>query len=239
MSERTKGEHVRSLFHEELDFISDQLVRMSRMAAEALERATRSLLEADLELAEQVITDDEEIDAVRRDLENRAIDVLARQQPVATDLRQLVTALRMCADLERSGDLARHVAKLARMRYPLVAVPDDLRPIVKEMSVLAEEMIVRAGEVVAAHDPSGAAELQSRDDGMDRLHREVFRLLLDPDTERGRQEVVDMTLLGRYYERYADHAVSVAIRVVFLVTGSWHDEQVPLSDAGRVHRAEP
>ncbi|GGK76975.1 phosphate signaling complex protein PhoU [Ornithinimicrobium pekingense] len=230
---------MRSLFHEELDFISDQLVRMSRMAAEALERATRSLLEADLELAEQVITDDEEIDAVRRDLENRAIDVLARQQPVATDLRQLVTALRMCADLERSGDLARHVAKLARMRYPLVAVPDDLRPIVKEMSVLAEEMIVRAGEVVAAHDPSGAAELQSRDDGMDRLHREVFRLLLDHDTERGRQEVVDMTLLGRYYERYADHAVSVAIRVVFLVTGSWHDEQVPLSDAGRVHRAEP
>ena len=230
---------MRSLFHEELDFISDQLVRMSRMAAEALERATKALLEADLALAEQVITDDEEIDAVRRDLENRAIDVLARQQPVATDLRQLVTALRMCADLERSGDLARHVAKLARMRYPLVAVPDDLRPIIREMSVLAEEMIVRAGEVVAAHDPSGAAELQSRDDGMDRLHREVFRLLLDPGTERGRQEVVDMTLLGRYYERYADHAVSVAIRVVFLVTGSWHDEQVPLSDAGRVHRAEP
>lgn len=230
---------MRSLFHEELDFISDQLVQMSRMAGEALELATRALLEADLTLAEQVITDDEQIDVVRRDLENRAIDVLARQQPVATDLRQLVTALRMSSDLERSGDLARHVAKLARMRYPLVAVPEDLRPIIAEMAVLAQEMIVRAGEAVPAHDPSAAAELQSRDDGMDRLHREVFRLLLDPETPRTTQEAVDMTLLGRYYERFADHAVSVAIRIVFLVTGSWHDEQVSLSDAGRLHRAEP
>lgn len=230
---------MRSLFHEELEFISDQLVQMSRLAAEALERATRSLMEADLALAEQVITDDEQIDALRRDLENRAIDVLARQQPVATDLRQLVTALRMSSDLERSGDLARHVAKLARMRYPHVAVPEDLRPVILEMSQLATQMIVRAGEVVAAHDPSGAAELQSRDDVMDRLHREVFRLLLDEGTTRPTREAVDMTLLGRYYERFADHAVSVAIRVVFLVTGSWHDEQVPLSDAGRLHRAEP
>jgi phosphate transport system protein len=230
---------VRSLFHEELDFISDQLVRMSRMAAQALERATKALMEADLALAEQVITDDEEIDAVRRDLENRAIDVLARQQPVATDLRQLVTALRMSSDLERSGDLARHVAKLARMRYPRVAAPEDLREIFGQMSVLAQEMVVRAGEIVAAHDPHGAAELQTRDDGMDRLHREVFGILLDPQTERGTQEAIDATLLGRYYERFADHAVSVAIRVVFLVTGSWHDENVPLSDAGRVHRAEP
>ena len=230
---------MRILFHEELDFISDQLVQMSQLAAQAMERATKALLEADLTLAEQVISDDDEIDALRRDLENRAVDVLARQQPVATDLRQLVTALRMSSDLERSGDLARHVAKLARMRYPEVAVPEDLRPIVAEMSALAEGMIVRAGEVVAAHDASGAAELQSKDDGMDRLHREVFRLLLDPQMTRTTQEAVDMTLLGRYYERFADHAVSVAIRVVFLVTGSWHDEQVPLSEAGRLHRAEP
>ncbi len=230
---------MRSLFHDELDFISDQLVQMSRMAGEALEKATRALLEADLTLAEEVITDDDQIDAVRRDLENRAIDALARQQPVATDLRQLVTALRMSSDLERSGDLARHVAKLARMRYPDVAVPEDLRQTVGEMAELAHQMIVRAGEVVAANDPRGAAELQSRDDGMDLLHRELLRMLLDPEPGRDTVEAVDMALLGRYYERFADHAVSVAIRVVFLVTGSWHDAQVPLSDAGRLHRAEP
>lgn len=230
---------MRSLFHEELDFISDQLVQMSQLAAQALERATKALMEADLALAEQVISDDEQIDALRRDLENRAIDALARQQPVATDLRQLVTALRMSSDLERSGDLARHVAKLARMRYPLVAVPEDLRGIFGEMSVLAHDMMLRAGEIVSAHDPQGARELQTRDDRMDSLHREVFRLLLDPETERETQEAVDATLLGRYYERFADHAVSVAIRVVFLVTGTWHDEQVPLSEAGLLHRAEP
>ncbi|MFK5635631.1 MULTISPECIES: phosphate signaling complex protein PhoU [unclassified Ornithinimicrobium] len=218
---------MRSLFQEELAFTSDQLVEMSRLSARALDRATQSLMEADLALAEQVITDDEQIDALRRDLDNRSIDILARQQPVATDLRQLVTALRMSSDLERSGDLARHVAKLARLRYPHGAVPEELRGVFAEMAVVAREMVLRAGEIVAAHDPNGARELQLRDDTMDRLHREVFRVLLDPEQPVDTQSAIDATLLSRYYERFADHAVSVAIRVVYLVTGMWHDEQVP------------
>ena len=230
---------MRHLFHEELEFIPEQLVEMSRLSARALERATRALLEADLALAEQVITDDEQIDRIRRDLESRAVDVLARQQPVATDLRQLVTALRMSSDLERAGDLARHVAKLARMRYPEVAVPEGMREVFTQMSSLAEAMVVRAGEIVAAQDPEGSVELQLRDDAMDRYHREVFRLVLEADPPVDTQVAIDTTLLSRYYERFADHAVSVAIRVVFLVTGSWQDEVVPETAAGRVHRAEP
>lgn len=230
---------MRILFHEELAFISDQLVAMSRLSGRALERATTALLEADLALAEQVISEDEQIDAIRRDLESRAIDVLARQQPVATDLRQLVTALRMSSDLERAGDLARHVAKLARMRYPEVAVPEDMREVFTRMSTLAQQMIVRAGEIVAAQDADGAVELQLRDDAMDRYHREVFRLVLEADPQVETQVAIDTTLLSRYLERFADHAVSVAIRVVFLVTGTWHDELVPSTGAGPVHRAEP
>lgn len=230
---------MRILFHEELEFISEQLVEMSRLAGTALTRATTALLEADLALAEQVISADEQIDAIRRDLETRAIDALARQQPVATDLRQLVTALRMSSDLERAGDLARHVAKLARMRYPHVAVPEELRETFVQMSALASEMVVRAGEIVAAHDADGATELQLRDDAMDRYHREVFQLVLETEPAVDTQVAIDTTLLSRYYERFADHAVSVAIRVVFLVTGSWHDELVPSTGAGRVHRAEP
>ncbi len=230
---------MRHLFHEELEFISEQLVEMSRLSARALGRATTALLEADLALAEQVITDDEQIDGIRRELESRAIDVLARQQPVATDLRQLVTALRMSSDLERAGDLARHVAKLARMRYPEVAVPETMREVFTQMSALAEEMVVRAGEIVAAQDPDGSVELQQRDDTMDRHHREVFRLVLEADPPVATQVAIDTTLLSRYYERFADHAVSVAIRVVFLATGSWQDEVVPETPAGRVHRAEP
>ena len=218
---------MRSLFQEELELISEQLVEMSRLAATALDRATRALMDADLALAQQVISDDQFIDALRRDLDNRAIDVLARQQPVATDLRQMVTALRMSSDLERSGDLARHVAKLARLRYPGAVLPEPLRPIFAEMAVTAEQMVLRAGDIVAANDVHGASELIQADETMDRLHREVFRILLDPSWTGSTQHTVDATLLSRYYERFGDHAVSVALRVVFLVTGVWHDEQMP------------
>jgi phosphate transport system protein len=218
---------LRSHYQEELGHISEQLVEMSGLAATALERATRSLMDADLTLAQQVISDDAYLDAVRRDVDNRAIDMLARQQPVATDLRQMVTTLRMSGDLERCGDLARHVAKLARLRYPAPALNDKLRPIFAEMSTTAVQMVRRAGEIVAANDAHGAAELMAADDTMDRLHREVFRILLDPATTMSAQATVDATLLSRYYERYADHAVSVALRVVYLVTGVWADEQLP------------
>ncbi|MFX0538859.1 phosphate signaling complex protein PhoU [Ornithinimicrobium sp. Y1847] len=235
---------MRSAFHEQLDLISDQLVELSQLSAQALNRATNAMMTADLTLAEQVISEDDAIDALRYELDDRAIDALARQQPVATDLRQLVTTLRMSSDLERCGDLARHVAKLARLRYPDPVLPEDLQSIFGEMAEVAESMVVRAGEIVATSDATGAAELQTRDDHMDRLHREVFRLLLDPQFSRDPQLVIDATLLSRYYERFADHAVSVAIRVVYLVTGNWHDEQDPStwydsrSNDGQVPRAE-
>ncbi|WP_130011278.1 phosphate signaling complex protein PhoU [Serinicoccus sediminis] len=221
---------MRGAFIEELDLISGQLVQMSRLSATALQRATRSLMETDLSLAQEVISDDQLIDALRRELDNRAIDVLARQQPVATDLRQMVTALRMSSDLERSGDLARHVAKLTRLRYPAHALPDELRPTFAEMATTAEAMILRAGDIIDSKDAEGASELIRADDTMDRLHREVFRVLLEPSTRQPAQVTVDATLLSRYYERYADHAVSVALRVVYLVTGVWHDEQLPGDD---------
>ncbi|WP_151525454.1 phosphate signaling complex protein PhoU [Serinicoccus kebangsaanensis] len=230
---------MRSAFTEELDLISEQLVEMSRLSATALERATSALMDTDLTLAQEVISDDQLIDALRRDLDNRAIDVLARQQPVATDLRQMVTALRMSSDLERSGDLARHVAKLTRLRYPAHALPEQLRPIFAEMATTAQAMVLRAGEIIGSKDADGASELMKADDTMDRLHREVFQTLLDPAWSQGAQVTVDATLLSRYYERYADHAVSVALRVVYLVTGVWHDEQLPGDDErfpGRVPR---
>jgi phosphate transport system protein len=218
---------MRSLFQDELDLIAGQLVEMSRLSATALRRATQSLMDADLTTAQAVISDDQIIDALRRDLDNRAIDVLARQQPVATDLRQMVTTLRMSSDLERSGDLARHVAKLTRLRYPEQALPDVLRPTFAQMAETSEAMVLRAGDIIADRDPHGAAELIQQDDAIDRLHREVFRVLLDPSWSGSAQLTIDATLLSRYYERFADHAVSVALRVVYLVTGVWHDEAMP------------
>lgn len=218
---------LRSVYQEELSHISERLVEMSGLAATALERATEGLLNADLSLAQQVISEDAYLDAVRRDVDNRAIDMLARQQPVATDLRQMVTTLRMSSDMERCGDLARHVAKLTRLRYPSCALPEQLRPIFEEMGSTAVRMVRRAGEIVENNDVNGAAELMSADDTMDRLHREVFRMLLEPGADFTPQATVDATLLSRYYERFADHGVSVALRVVYLVTGVWADEQLP------------
>jgi phosphate transport system protein len=189
--------------------------------------ATAALLDADLQLAESVISTDAKVDDLQRDLENRAITVLARQQPVATDLRLVVTSLRMSADLERSGDLAEHVAKLARMRYPQRAVPRDLRRTILEMGQLAQRLMAQAAEAIITHDVAAALQLEKDDDRMDELHRMTFQHLMDEQWHHGVETAVDVTLVGRYYERFADHAVSVARRVVYLVTGEHADELTP------------
>jgi phosphate transport system protein len=211
---------MREQFHEELDAVSDLMVEMTRLVGSAVGRATTALLDADLALAESVITGDEAIDALQVDLEERSLALLARQAPVATDLRLLVAGLRMSADLERMGDLARHVAKLARMRYPESAIPAELRATVLQMGQIAERIVAKTGSVIASRDLDVAGELETDDDVMDSLHRELFAVLLDDEWEHGIETAVDVTLCGRYYERFADHAVSVAQRVTFLVTGS-------------------
>ena len=208
---------MRQQFADELQALQDQLVEMTRLVGSAMERATTALLDADLGLAESVISADEKVDAVRTDFEEHALVLMARQAPVATDLRTLVAGLRMASDLERMGDLARHIAKVARMRYPASAVPPQLRPTILEMGREAEKLVAEAGAIIAGRDAAAAAQLESADDEMDKLHRGLFTRLLGDSFET--EVVIDVTLLGRYYERYADHAVSVAHRVVFLVTG--------------------
>ncbi|MBM9508502.1 phosphate signaling complex protein PhoU [Actinacidiphila acididurans] len=218
---------MRDAYHEELDSISDALVEMARLVGSAIGRATTALLDADLNVAESVIAADEKVDGLQRDLENQAIALLARQQPVATDLRVVVTSLRMSADLERSGDLARHVAKLARLRFPASAVPGDLHSTILEMGQLAQRLMAKAAEVIVTKDVDEALQLEADDDRMDDLHRTLFQHLLDDRWKHGIETAVDVTLVGRYYERFADHAVSVAKRVIYLVTGEHADEMTP------------
>lgn len=210
---------MRDTFHDELDQIGTELVEMSRLVAAAMSRATAALLDADISLAEQVISDDARIDDIYRDLDERVLDVLARQQPVATDLRTVITTLRMIADLERMGDLAQHIAKVARMRYPTSAVPPELQDTIRDMGAVAGQIVAKAGAVIATQDTTRAVELESDDDVMDTLHRRLFSALLSEDWKHGVEPAIDITLIGRYYERFADHAVGVARRVVFLVTG--------------------
>nr|MDT0664709.1 phosphate signaling complex protein PhoU [Micromonospora sp. DSM 115978] len=210
---------MRDAFQDELESINESLVEMTGLVASAMARATTALLDADLQLAEGVISGDETVDLLRREIEERAFDVMARQAPVASDLRMMVTTLRMVADLERMGDLALHVAKVARRRYPGRAVPPELRSTMLEMGQVAQRIVAKAGSVIAGRDAELAKELEADDDMMDTLHRRLFHVLLERPWLHGMEAAIDITLCGRYYERYADHAVSVAHRVIYLVTG--------------------
>jgi len=215
---------MRDAFHEELDAIQATLVTMGEMVELAMARSTAALLNADIKLAETVISDDSKLDEIQHDLEARAINLMARQQPVAQDLRILVTSLRMSADLERMGDLCHHIAKLARMRYPEVAVPQELLKTIEDMGKTAEKIINKSTHVVKTQDLQAAVQLETDDDEMDKLHRALFVALLDDSWSHGIETAIDMTLLGRYYERCADHAVSIARRVYFLVKGEYASE---------------
>ena len=215
---------MRDAFHEELDAIQATLVTMGEMVSTAMSRSSEALLNADVKLAEQVISEDEKLDTIQHDLEARSINLMARQQPVAQDLRILVTSLRMSADLERMGDLCHHIAKLARMRYPEVAVPAELVKTIENMGKTAVKIIEKSTHVVKTQDLQAAIELETDDDEMDKLHRALFVALLDDSWSHGIEAAIDMTLLGRYYERCADHAVSIARRVYFLVKGEYASE---------------
>ncbi len=216
---------MRDAFHEDLDSINQTLVEMSTLVAGAMGRATTALHTANLELAEEVIADDDRVDAIQHELDNKTLDVMARQQPVASDLRNLVTSLRMSADFERMGDFAHHAARIARMRYPNSAVPAELTPTIQAMGDCAVALINKVTGLLQSRDINVALEVERDDDEMDRLHRKLFEVLLDDSWAHGIETAIDMTLLGRYYERCADHAVSVSRRVYFLVTGEYAEKQ--------------
>jgi len=212
---------IRSAFQDELDGVSQSLVDLTDMVSESINKATHALIDSDLKVAEEVITADEKIDDNQHELDSRIIDIIARQQPVASDLRALVTALRMSADLERMGDLAHHVAKVARLRHPDSAVPTELRDLVHHMGTVAENISRKIAIVIETRDTQLALQVEKDDDEMDKLHRQLIGSLTNSAWTHGVESAIDLTLLGRYYERFADHAVSVSRRVYFLVTGSF------------------
>ena len=214
---------MRDAYHEDLEALSDSLIELTRLVGGAMGRATQALIDADVQLADNVIASDDTVDALRVDIERRAFDILARQQPVATDLRTLVATLRMVIDLERAGDLAEHVAEVARRRYPASAVPPALRAVVLEMGQVAQRIVAKVGSVVATRDVVAAREIERDDDVMDDLHRKMLRTILGDSWHEGIESAVDVTLIGRFYERFADHAVSVARSVIYLVTGEVPD----------------
>jgi phosphate transport system protein len=210
---------MREEFQADLNEVSRLLVTMAEAVRAALRKATTALLTADLKAAETVIERDVEVDAIYRQVESKVADTIARQAPVASDLRMVITALHISADLERMGDLAEHVAKTALRRHPSPAVPAELRPVFKKMGDVADRMADKITRVLTKPDVDLAAELEQDDDAMDDLERDLFKVLLDDDWPYGAETAIDGALLGRFYERYADHAVNASEQMIYQITG--------------------
>ena len=219
---------MRTAYHEQMAELNAVLGQMSELAGKAMERSTQALLQADLAVAESVITDHEEIVRLSAAAEERAFALLALQAPVAGDLRAIVSGFQIVADVDRMGALALHVAKVARRRHPSKALPEEVNGYFAEMGRLAVQMALNAREVLNNQDPTAALRLQSDDDAMDDLHRHLFTVLMDRQWSHGVAAAVDVTLLGRYYERFSDHAVLIGRRVVFQATGKTPEQYADL-----------
>jgi phosphate transport system protein len=215
---------MRTAYHEQLAALTAQLGQMCGLTGVAMERATHALLQADLVQAEQVITDHEQISAMSAHAEESAFVLLALQAPVAGDLRAIVSSVQIAADLERMGALALHVAKITRRRHPLHALPEEVNGYFAEMGQVAVDLSNSTQEVLLSGDPQKAARIDEEDNAMDDLHSHLFRVLMDREWQHGVAAAVDVTLLGRFYERFADHAVEVARRVIFQATGKRPDD---------------
>ncbi len=210
---------MRTAYHQQMDDLARQLGEMCGLAGVAMKRATQALLESDVSAAEEVIGDHERIVAMRAHAEKDAFDLLALQQPVAGDLRAIFSAIQVIADTERMGALAVHVAKIARREYQKQALPEEVRGCFADMARVAITLGESAKQVLISRDPRQAAQLHEQDDAMDELYRHLFRILMDDGWKHGISVAVETALLGRFYERFADHAVEVGRRVIFMVTG--------------------
>ncbi len=206
-------------YADELEAVNVGLVEVADLVGSAMFMATQSLLDADNDLAQAVIAQDERIDILTSQIEERCFDLISQQQPTDRDLRILIGSLRIAASLERMGDLAAHVAKQARMRFPNAVIPPELRDTFEQMGGLAQAIVTKTAQVIATKDLTLATDIAAHDEVVDQLHRELFRAVLSPSWEHGVETAIDITLLSRYYERYADHAVSVTRRLITIVTG--------------------
>jgi phosphate transport system protein len=210
---------MRETFRVELDTLIDDLARAARLAAQMMTNASTALSQADLALAELVISGEGTMKALCDDMDQRCVKLLLLQAPVATDLRVVVAAMHAVTDVERMCNLAQHIAKIARMKHPTVPIPGEVRPVFARMGVLATNLAQDAATAIESQDPLSADRLAHADDEVDALRRRIFQILFSEDWSHGVEPAVDAALIGRYYERFADHAVAIARQVSFLVTG--------------------
>ncbi len=212
---------MREVFQQELREVQDRLVQIAELVEDAIQNATAAFGSSDVTLAEKVIDDGEQVDQLASELDELTVDILARQQPVASDLRLMVGALRMSASLERMADLAQHIAQLARFRYPDSAIPDGLRKTFNKMAAVDVLMASKLVELLREQDPKLIGEIRDLDDDLDELHAKVFEKVLSEKVRvEGPSDVVDSTLASRYHERFGDHAVNITKQMNFFLNGA-------------------
>lgn len=218
---------MREVFQQELHEVQERLVEIARLVATSIEQATTAFNDSQVSLAEEVIANDRQIDELASALDEHAIQILARQAPVAKDLRIVVSALRISANLERMGDMSSHIAQLTRYRFPDKVIPKALRPTFRTMGELDVKIAQTIVQLLATEDLRLAEKIRDFDDEVDELHLTVFDTVLGEKWKGEATATVDATLASRYHERFADHAVSIAKKVNYLATGDWDPSADP------------
>jgi phosphate transport system protein len=216
---------MRQVFQNELHEVQDRLVEISDSVGTIMEKASAAFLGSDVAKADEAIALSESNEEKALALDELVIKILARQSPVARDLRILVSALRMSASLERMGALAGHIASIARYRFPGSAVPTSLRSTFEEMGALDIKLAKKVTEVLRNTDVDQARAIQAEDERVDELHRHVFDVVLADDWKENAMFTVDVTLASRYFERFADHVVDISSKVSYLTTGEWNEAE--------------
>ena len=210
---------MRVIFNEEMQAVADDLDHMAQGVRKAIRGAGEALLNADVEAAQTVIDGDAELDARKDSVVDQCVRLLAKQSPVATDLRVVVSTMRLATTFERMGDLAKHVAETARRTYPASPLPNEAKEVFAQMQEFLDATSDDLVSMLADRDAKTADRIIREDDKLDAMHQKTFALALDESVEMSRQQMIDVVLLGRFLERLGDHAVSAARQVVFIVSG--------------------
>lgn len=222
---------MRDVFQQELHEVQQRLVEIAELVAEAMRKATTAFQDSDIALAEQVIEEDARIDELALTLDELSIQILARQQPVARDLRVVVSSLRISASLERMGDMAEHLAQLTRYRFPEKVIAKGLRSTFKEMGEIDIKIAEKLIKMLKSQELKQLEAVRDLDDKIDALHLSVFDKVLSDTWGGTNMDTVDATLASRYYERFSDHAISIARKVTYLSTGEWSPDIAEIAEA--------
>lgn len=220
-----KGDRMREVFQTQLQEVQVRLVEMAEDTVRIIEKASKAFTESNVALADEAIAIADQTGNKALALDELVIRILAKQSPVARDLRILVSALRISASLERMGALSGHIAAIARYRFPGSAIPAPLLSTFKEMGELDVKLAKKCVQLLQNTDVDFAREIQAEDARVDELHRHIFDVVLSDDWKENAMFTVDVTLASRYHERFADHVVDISAKVSYLTTGEWNETE--------------